>query len=166
MANCYENYKYFFGIGTTANINPLFKQCPSNFNLKIKNCIDKIKEKNEPLLDPGFFRDGLYSFQKAFKANLLSKIKDEKINRKKYILDIFENNKTLLNIYFVNMPEEFIKQINTKVKKSLTYIINVNKSIYEEINSDSFIKLNKNLLKSEEIGFYKTVEEFFTLYSK
>ena len=145
MVNCYESYKSLFGIETTDNINPLFNQCVANFNLKIKNCLDKIKEKNEPLLDPEFFRDGLYSFQKAFEENLLSKIKDEKINGKKYILDISENNKTLLNIYFVNMHEEFIKQITNKINKSLTHIINVNKSIYEGINSDSFIKLNKNL---------------------
>ena len=64
---------------------------------------------------------------------------------KKNILDIYENNKTLLNIYFVNIYEDFIEQINIKINKSLTHIINVNKSIYEEINSDSFIKLNKNL---------------------
>ena len=151
MVNCYESYKSLFGIETTDNINPLFNQCVANFNLKIKNCLDKIKEKNEPLLDPEFFRDGLYSFQKAFEENLLSKIKDEKINGKKYILDISENNKTLLNIYFVNMHEEFIKRITNKINKSLTHIINVNKSIYEEINSDSFIKLNKNLFESEAI---------------
>jgi hypothetical protein len=166
MVNCYESYKSLFGIETTDNINPLFNQCVANFNLKIKNCLDKIKEKNEPLLDPEFFRDGLYSFQKAFEENLLSKIKDEKINGKKYILDISENNKTLLNIYFVNMHEEFIKRITNKINKSLTHIINVNKSIYEEINSDSFIKLNKNLYETEANGFYKTVEELFTLYSK
>ena len=85
---------------------------------------------------------------------------------KKNILDIYENNKTLLNIYFVNIYEDFIEQINIKINKSLTHIINVNKSIYEEINSDSFIKLNKNLFESEANGFYKTVEELFTLYSK
>ena len=82
------------------------------------------------------------------------------------MIDISENNKTLLNIYFVNMHEEFIKQITNKINKSLTHIINVNKSIYEEISSDSFIKLNKNLFESEANGFYKTVEELFTLYSK
>ena len=64
------------------------------------------------------------------------------------MLDILENNKTLLNIYFVNMHEEFIKQVTNKINKSVSHIISVNKSIYEEINSDSFIKLNKNLFES------------------
>ena len=82
MVNCYESYKSLFGIETTDNINPLFSQCVANFNLKIKNTLDKIKEKNEPLLDPEFFRDGLYSFQQAFSDNLLSKITDEKIMEK------------------------------------------------------------------------------------
>ena len=166
MINCYESYKSLFGIETTDNLNPLFSQCVANFNLKIKNTLDKIKEKNEPLLDPEFFRDGLYSFQQAFSDNLLSKIIDEKINGKKYMLDILENNKTLLNIYFVNMHEEFIKQVTNKINKSVSHIINVNKSIYEEINSDSFIKLNKNLFESEVNGFYKIIEELFTTYSK
>ena len=84
MVNYYESYKSLFGIGTTDNINPLFKSCAFNSNIKIKTCLDKIKEKNIPLLDPGFFRDGLY-IQKAFEVeeNLLFKIKEEKINWKK-----------------------------------------------------------------------------------
>ena len=166
MVNCYQSYKSLFGIDTTDNINTLFNQCATNFNLKVKNTLDKIKEKNEPLLDPEFFRDGLYSFQKAFEENLLSKIIDEKINGKKFLKDILENNKVLLNIYFVNMHEEFIKQIANKINKSLSHIINVNKSIYEEISSDSFIKLNKNLFEGEINSFYKSIEELFTLYSK
>ena len=166
MVNCYQSYKSLFGIDTTDNINTLFNQCATNFNLKVKNTLDKIKEKNEPLLDPEFFRDGLYSFQKAFEENLLSKIIDEKINGKKFLKDILENNKILLNIYFVNMHEEFIKQIANKINKSLSHIINVNKSIYEEINSDSFIKLNKNLFEGEINIFYKSIEELFSLYSK
>ena len=166
MVNCYQSYKSLFGAETTDNINTLLNQCAANFNLKIKNTLDKIKEKNEPLLDPEFFRDGLYSFQKAFEDNLLAKIADDKINGKKFLLDISENNKTLLNIYFVNMHEEFIKQVTNKINKSISHIINVNKSIYEEINSDSFIKLNKNLFDSEINGFYKTIEDLFTSYSK
>ena len=166
MVNCYQSYKSLFGIDTTDNINTLFNQCATNFNLKVKNTLDKIKEKNEPLLDPEFFRDGLYSFQKAFEENLLSKIIDEKINGKKFLKDILENNKVLLNIYFVNMHEELIKQIANKINKSLSHIINVNKSIYEEISSDSFIKLNKNLFEGEINSFYKSIEELFTLYSK
>jgi hypothetical protein len=166
MVNCYGSYKSLFGIETTDNINPLFNQCVSNFNLKIKNTLDKIKEKKENLLDPEFFRDGLYSFQKAFAENLLSKIEDNKINGQKNLIDISENNKNLLNVYFVNMHEEFINQVTNKINKSLSHIINVNKSIYDEINTDSFIKLNKNLYESEVNGFYRTIEELFTSYSK
>ena len=166
MVNCYQSYKSLFGEETTDNINTLFNQCVTNFNLKIKNTLDKIKEKKEPLLDPEFFRDGLYSFHKAFDENLLSKIVDEKIKGKKFMLDISENNKALLNIYFVNMHEEFIKQISNKINKSLSIIMNVNKSISEEISVDSFIKLNKNLYESEINSFYKTIEELFTSYSK
>ena len=166
MVNCYESYKSLFGVETTDNINPLFNQCVSNFNLKIKNALDKIKEKNEAILDPEFFRDGLYSFQKAFSDNLLSKINDEKINGKKNMADISENNKVLLNTYFVNMHEEFIKQVTGKINKSLSHIISVNKSILDEINNESFIKLNKSLFESEVNGFYKSVEELFTSYSK
>jgi hypothetical protein len=166
MVNCYGSYKSLFGIETTDNINPLFNQCVSNFNLKIKNTLDKIKEKKENLLDPEFFRDGLYSFQKAFAENLLSKIEDNKINGQKNLIDISENNKNLLNVYFVNMHEEFINQVTNKINKSVSHIINVNKSIYDEINTDSFIKLNKNLYESEVNGFYRTIEELFTSYSK
>ena len=166
MVNCYGSYKSLFGIETTDNINPLFNQCVSNFNLKIKNTLDKIKEKKENLLDPEFFRDGLYSFQKAFAENLLSKIEDNKINGQKNLVDISENNKNLLNVYFVNMHEEFINQVTNKINKSVSHIINVNKSIYDEINTDSFIKLNKNLYESEVNGFYRTIEELFTSYSK
>ena len=166
MVNCYGSYKSLFGIETTDNINPLFNQCVSNFNLKIKNTLDKIKEKKENLLDPEFFRDGLYSFQKAFAENLLSKIEDNKINGQQNLIDISENNKNLLNVYFVNMHEEFINQVTNKINKSLSHIINVNKSIYDEINTDSFIKLNKNLYESEVNGFYRTIEELFTSYSK
>ena len=166
MVNCYYSYKSLFGVETTDNINTLFNQCVANFNLKIKSSLDKIKEKNEPLLDPEFFRDGLYSFQKIFEQILLSKITDEKINFKKFLMDVSENNKSLLNIYFVNMHEEFIKQVTNKINKSLLYIINVNKSICEEINPDSFIKLNKNLFENEINNFYKTIEELFALYCK
>ena len=166
MVNCYGSYKSLFGIETTDNINPLLNQCMSNFNLKIKNTLDKIKEKKENLLDPEFFRDGLYSFQKAFSDNLLSKIDDLKINGQKNLIDISENNKNLLNIYFINMHEEFINQVTNKINKSLSHIINVNKSIYDEMNTDSFIKLNKNLYESEVNGFYRVVEELFTTCSK
>ena len=166
MVNCYGSYKSLFGIETTDNINPLFNQCVSNFNLKIKNTLDKIKEKKENLLDPEFFRDGLYSFQKAFSDNLLSKIDDLKINGQKNLIDISENNKNLLNIYFINMHEDFINQVTNKINKSLSHIINVNKSIYDEMNTDSFIKLNKNLYESEVNGFYRVVEELFTTCSK
>ena len=64
------------------------------------------------------------------------------------------------------MHEEFIKQATNKINKSLSYIININKSISEEINADSFIKLNKNLYENEINSFYKTIEELFTSYSK
>ena len=166
MVNCYQSYKSLFGEDTTDNINTLFNQCVSNFNMKIKNTLDKVKEKNEPLLDPEFFRDGLYCFHKAFNDNLLSKIKDEKINGDKYMNNISENNKNLLNIYFVNMHEEFIKQVTSKINKSLEHIIKINKSIYDEPNSDSFIRLNKNLFESEVNGFYKIIEELFLSFSK
>ena len=166
MVNCYNSYKSLFGEDTTDNINTLFNQCVANFNQKIKNTLDKIKEKNEPLLDPEFFRDGLYSFHKAFSENLLDKVKDEKINGAKYISDISDNNKNLLNIYFVNMHEEFIKKVTNKINKSLEIIIKFNKSIYDEMNSESFIRLNKNLFESEVNGFYKYIEELFLSYSK
>ena len=166
MINCYQSYKSLFGEEATDNINTLFNQCVDNFNLIIKNTLDKIKEKNEPLLDPEFLRDGLYSFHKTFNDNLLSKIVDEKINPKKFMFDLSENNKTLLNIYFVNMHEEYIKKVTNKINKSLSHFMNVNKSISEEINTDSFIKLNKNLYKTEINSFYKTIEELFTSYSK
>jgi len=166
MVNCYNSYKSLFGEDTTDNVNTLFNQCVANFNQKIKNTLDKVKEKNEPLLDPEFFRDGLFSFHKAFSENLLSKIKDEKINGVKYMSDISENNKNLLNIYFVNMHEEFIKQVTSKINKSLEIIIKFNKSIYDEMNSESFIRLNKNLYENEVNGFYKYIEELFLLYSK
>ena len=166
MVNCYQSYKSLFGEDTTDNINTLFNQCVANFNIKIKNTLDKIKEKNEPLLDPEFFRDGLYSFHKAFSENLLSKIKDEKINGNKYMNSISENNKNLLNKYFINMHEEFIKQATSRINKSLSHIIKINKSIYDEPNTDSFIRLNKNLFENEVNGFYKYIEELFLLYSK
>ena len=166
MVNCYNSYKALFGEETTDNINTLFNQCVANFNQKIKNTLDKIKEKNEPLLDPEFFRDGLYSFHKAFSENLLNKVKDEKINGAKYISDISDNNKDLLNIYFVNMHEEFIKKVTNKINKSLEIIIKFNKSIYDEMNSESFIRLNKNLFENEINGFYKYIEELFLSYSK
>ena len=166
MVNCYNSYKALFGEETTDNINTLFNQCVANFNQKIKNTLDKIKEKNEPLLDPEFFRDGLYSFHKAFSENLLNKVKDEKINGAKYISDISDNNKDLLNIYFVNMHEEFIKKVTNKINKSLEIIIKFNKSIYDEMNSESFIRLNKNLFENEVNGFYKYIEELFLSYSK
>ena len=166
MVNCYNSYKSLFGEDTTDNINTLFNQCVSNFNQKIKNTLDKVKEKNQPLLDPEFFRDGLYSFHKAFNENLLSKIQDEKINGAKYMSDISENNKNLLNIYFVNMHEEFIKQVTSKINNSLEKIIKFNKSIYDEANSESFIRLNKNLFQNEVNIFYKYIEELFLSYSK
>ena len=166
MINCYTSYKSLFGEETTDNINTLFNQCIANFNLKIKNILDNIKEKNERILDPEFFRDGLYSFQKAFNDNLLSKIQDEKITHKKLVLDISENNKGLINTYFINLHEEFIKQVTNKISKSIAHIITVNKSIYGDINSDSFIRLNKNLYETEINGFYKYIEELFTNYSK
>jgi hypothetical protein len=166
MVNCYNSYKSLFGEDTTDNINTLFNQCVSNFNQKIKNTLDKVKEKNQPLLDPEFFRDGLYSFHKAFNENLLSKVQDEKINGAKYISDISENNKNLLNIYFVNMHEEFIKQVTSKINNSLEKIIKFNKSIYDEANSESFIRLNKNLFQNEVNIFYKYIEELFLSYSK
>ena len=80
--------------------------------------------------------------------------------------DISENNKNLLNIYFVNMHEEFINKATTKINKSLEYIIKINKSIYDEINTESFIRLNRNLFENEVNGFYKYIEELFLLYSK
>ena len=166
MVNCYNSYKSLFGEDTTDNINTLFNQCVSNFNQKIKNTLDKVKEKNQPLLDPEFFRDGLYSFHKAFNENLLSKVQDEKINGSKYMSDISENNKNLLNIYFVNMHEEFIKQVTSKINNSLEKIIKFNKSIYDEANSESFIRLNKNLFQNEVNIFYKYIEELFLSYSK
>ena len=166
MVNCYNSYKSLFGEDTTDNINTLFNQCVSNFNQKIKNTLDKVKEKNQPLLDPEFFRDGLYSFHKAFNENLLSKVQDEKINGAKYMSDISENNKNLLNIYFVNMHEEFIKQVTSKINNSLEKIIKFNKSIYDEANSESFIRLNKNLFQNEVNIFYKYIEELFLSYSK
>ena len=166
MVNCYNSYKSLFGEETTDNINTLFNQCVANFNQKIKNTLDKVKEKNEPLLDPEFFRDGLYSFHKAFNENLLNKVKDEKINGVKYISDISDNNKNLLNIYFVNMHEEFLKKVTNKINKSLEIIIKFNKSIYDEMNSESFIRLNRNLFENEVNGFYKYIEELFLLYSK
>ena len=166
MVNCYNSYKSLFGEHTTDNINTLFNQCVSNFNQKIKNTLDKVKEKNQPLLDPEFFRDGLYSFHKAFNENLLSKVQDEKINGAKYMSDISENNKNLLNIYFVNMHEEFIKQVTSKINNSLEKIIKFNKSIYDEANSESFIRLNKNLFQNEVNIFYKYIEELFLSYSK
>ena len=166
MVNCYNSYKSLFGEDTTDNINTLFNQCVSNFNQKIKNTLDKVKEKNQPLLDPEFFRDGLYSFHKAFNENLLSKVQDEKINGVKYMSDISENNKNLLNIYFVNMHEEFIKQVTSKINNSLEKIIKFNKSIYDEANSESFIRLNKNLFQNEVNIFYKYIEELFLSYSK
>ena len=64
------------------------------------------------------------------------------------------------------MHEEFINQVTNKINKSLSHIINVNKSIYDEMNTDSFIKLNKNLYESEVNGFYRVVEELFTTCSK
>ena len=157
MVNCYNSYKSLFGEDTTDNINTLFNQCVSNFNQKIKNTLDKVKEKNQPLLDPEFFRDGLYSFHKAFNENLLSKVQDEKINGVKYMSDISENNKNLLNIYFVNMHEEFIKQVTSKINNSLEKIIKFNKSIYDEANSESFIRLNKNLFQNEVNIFYRGI---------
>ena len=166
MVNCYNSYKSLFGEDTTDNINTLFNQCVSNFNQKIKNTLDKVKEKNQPLLDPEFFRDGLYSFHKSFNENLLSKVQDEKINGAKYMSDISENNKNLLNIYFVNMHEEFIKQVTSKINNSLEKIIKFNKSIYDEANSESFIRLNKNLFQNEVNIFYKYIEELFLSYSK
>ena len=166
MVNCYNSYKSLFGEDTTDNINTLFNQCVSNFNQKIKNTLDKVKEKNQPILDPEFFRDGLYSFHKAFNENLLSKVQDEKINGAKYMSDISENNKNLLNIYFVNMHEEFIKQVTSKINNSLEKIIKFNKSIYDEANSESFIRLNKNLFQNEVNIFYKYIEELFLSYSK
>ena len=166
MVNCYNSYKSLFGEESIDNVNTLFNQCVSNFNQKIKNTLDKVKERNQPLLDPEFFRDGLYSFHKAFNENLLSKVKDEKINGDKYMSDISENNKNLLNIYFVNMHEEFINKATTKINKSLEYIIKINKSIYDEINTESFIRLNRNLFENEVNGFYKYIEELFLLYSK
>ena len=166
MVNCYNSYKSLFGEDTTDNINTLFNQSVSNFNQKIKNTLDKVKEKNQPLLDPEFFRDGLYSFHKAFNENLLSKVQDEKINGAKYMSDISENNKNLLNIYFVNMHEEFIKQVTSKINNSLEKIIKFNKSIYDEANSESFIRLNKNLFQNEVNIFYKYIEELFLSYSK
>ena len=166
MVNCYNSYKSLFGEDTTDNINTLFNQCVSNFNQKIKNTLDKVKEKNQPLLDPEFFRDGLYSFHKAFNENLLSKVQNEKINGAKYMSDISENNKNLLNIYFVNMHEEFIKQVTSKINNSLEKIIKFNKSIYDEANSESFIRLNKNLFQNEVNIFYKYIEELFLSYSK
>ena len=66
MVNCYNSYKSLFGEESIDNVNTLFNQCVSNFNQKIKNTLDKVKERNQPLLDPEFFRDGLYSFHKAF----------------------------------------------------------------------------------------------------
>ena len=166
MVNCYNSYKSLFGEDTTDNINTLFNQCVSNFNQKIKNTLDKVKDKNQPLLDPEFFRDGLYSFHKSFNENLLSKVQDEKINGAKYMSDISENNKNLLNIYFVNMHEEFIKQVTSKINNSLEKIIKFNKSIYDEANSESFIRLNKNLFQNEVNIFYKYIEELFLSYSK
>ena len=166
MVNCYNSYKSLFGEESIDNVNTLFNQCVSNFNQKIKNTLDKVKERNQPLLDPEFFRDGLYSFHKAFNENLLSKVKDEKINGDKYMSDISENNKNLLNIYFVNMHEEFINKATTKINKSLEYIIKINKIIYDEINTESFIRLNRNLFENEVNGFYKYIEELFLLYSK
>ena len=166
MVNCHKSYKSLFGEDSIDNINTLFNQCVANFNQKIKNTLDKIKEKNQPLLDPEFFRDGLYSFHKAFSENLLNEIKDEKINGNKYMSDISENNKNLLNIYFINMHEEFIKQVTSKINKSLDNIIKFNKSIYDELNSESFIRLNRNLFENEVNGFYKYVEELFLSYSK
>ena len=80
--------------------------------------------------------------------------------------DISENNKTLLNIYFVNMHEEFIKQVTSKINNSLEKIIKFNKSIYDEANSESFIRLNKNLFQNEVNIFYKYIEELFLSYSK
>ena len=138
----------------------------NNFNQKIKNTLDKVKEKNQPLLDPEFFRDGLYSFYKSFNEDLLNKIKDEKINGAKFLSIISENNKNLLNMYFINMHEEFIKQVTSKINKSLENIIKINKSIYDELNNESFIRLNKNLLENEVSGIYKYIEELFLTYSK
>ncbi len=166
MVNCYNSYKSLFGEDTTDNINTLFNQCVSNLNQTIKTTLDKVKEKNQPLFDPEFFRDGLYSFHKAFNENLLSKVQDEKINGAKYMSDISENNKNLLNIYFVNMHEEFIKQVTSKINNSLEKIIKFNKSIYDEANSESFIRLNKNLFQNEVNIFYKYIEELFLSYSK
>ena len=80
--------------------------------------------------------------------------------------DISENNKNLLNIYFVNMHEEFIKQVTSKINNSLEKIIKFNKSIYDEANSESFIRLNKNLFQNEVNIFYKYIEELFLSYSK
>ena len=166
MVNCYNSYKSLFGEDTTDNINTLFNQCVNNFNQKIKNTLDKVKEKNQPLLDPEFFRDGLYSFYKSFNEDLLNKIKDEKINGAKFLSIISENNKNLLNMYFINMHEEFIKQVTSKINKSLENIVKINKSIYDELNNESFIRLNKNLLENEVSGIYKYIEELFLTYSK
>ena len=166
MGKCYKNYKSLFGEDSIDNINTLFNQCVNNFNQKIKNTLDKVKEKNQPLLDPEFFRDGLYSFYKSFNEDLLNKIKDEKINGAKFLSIISENNKNLLNMYFINMHEEFIKQVTSKINKSLENIIKINKSIYDELNNESFIRLNKNLLENEVSGIYKYIEELFLTYSK
>ena len=64
------------------------------------------------------------------------------------------------------MHEEFIKKVTNKINKSLEIIIKFNKSIYDEMNSESFIRLNKNLFESEVNGFYKYIEELFLSYSK
>ena len=64
------------------------------------------------------------------------------------------------------MHEEFIKQVTSKINNSLEKIIKFNKSIYDEANSESFIRLNKNLFQNEVNIFYKYIEELFLSYSK
>ena len=166
MVNCYESYKTLFGIETTGNITSIFKQCVSNFNVKVKNILDKVREKNDLILDPEFFRDGLYSFQKTFQQNLLSKIQDEKIDGKKYMKDIIENNRTLFNIYFIDLHTLFIKTVTSNLNETLTKIVTTNKSIYEETNAENFVKFNKNLFNTEVDNFYNKIEELLNHYSK
>ena len=72
--------------------------------------------------------------------------------------DIIENNKTLFNVYFMDLHTGFIKSFTSNLNNTLTKIVNTNKSIYDETNTENFIKFNKNLFNTEVDNFYIKIE--------
>lgn len=137
----YDYFTKIFERKNSFHLNILFEYIIDNFNKKIKDILEGENIKQEILIDPVFFKEGLTNFYFSYRETLM-KINDDKIESEKFEEKILENNKNITEIYINNLLENHVARI-LEIFKGSYYFNNFKgnpKNTQKVVNSNGISK--------------------------